>query len=326
MVADPCNAQLESGLFGDEEGMLARFKTSESTDSKVDSTSGFVLWCPEFCCHESSVNGFGFVTSDANQGPNNDGANPAFSGAAWTGNVTPALNPGFALRDPVAQFMSNDLAQDSRCLSACLQMTYSGAMQDSRGQFCRISNFPLEAILSGNDSNTPVTVNQLFQYSSRVERLGIDTVDVVHRGQERNSATFRSEEDDCLDVGNGAPSSVPQTTALLGLKVYGFAWRNVNSQAELNFMLTKNIEWRASPSSGLTQTTVRSNGQSLLPIVTASLDRVKSDWTSGLGANLQSIASSVAKTAFTGVSRALRSDAFGTILKGATAAAPLLLL
>jgi hypothetical protein len=273
MTLDPCNATNVPGIYGSTEGLLARLK---SNTQLVGGTCGFILWAPDFHNQEFSVdpadypqgqNLWTYSSDDPSQSPSNTATLP-YGGQS----IDAAGTTTSALADPAYQLVSQGLIQDARIISACLQMTYYGAAKNSAGEVAYLSNLPLDALLTGAQDDEPLSVNWLMNYATNKRRLGIDTLENVYRLNEQSSDKFKDTGDFAITLANGEPAVVDQTSSALAPRVFGFAWRNIDASEGLSFDLTKSIEWRAKPSSGLTQTHIHRTGSSKVPLVNSYMD------------------------------------------------------
>jgi hypothetical protein len=218
-------------------------------------------------------------------------------------------------------------------------MTYFGKMQDASGEVGYISNLPVGELLNGGTESKPVSVNDLMAYATVKHRLGTDTLEAVYRLNELSSNHFRTETEYLIAIGrNGAtPSRIPNSTATLSPRVFGFVWRNTQPDAGLVFDITKSIEWRAETSSGLSQTPVQTGGPSLVPYINRSIDEHKartghSVW-ERVKSTGQSVASKLSQIAFTGVGQKVLQQGERFLVKqgagmlaGLMEASPLLLM
>lgn len=317
MVADPCNSTLVPGLYGSSEGLLARLKASVQAPVNNFPTCGYLLWCPDYSdvgynpnqTFSSGGNIFMWSSDSSTHQPWNTDTVPYGTDDGQQLGVTAQTIP-----DPAANLLKSDIVSDARVLSACLQMTYFGKMQDSSGEVGFVSNLPVQELLYGGKTNPatgnvpqPFSVDDLLRYVNVKQRLGVDTLENVYRLNELSSEHFRSEHQPLVDVGTiGVISSRVNVTAqTLTPRVFGFVWRNVQPGAGLTFDLTKSIEWRAEASSGIAQVPIRSSGPSMVPHINQAIDRHASLGGGSLWHRVASagrtVASQISKIAFTGV-------------------------
>lgn len=300
MVAHPCDASLEAGIYGSELGLLSRVKVrSVNTSSGV---SGYLLWCPEY--HTTGNNGvlgncFGWSSTTGAIVPTNTVAAPYGTGAQWAVN-----GGGFAINDPAGSLAAGDMVLDARTLSACMKMTYFGAMNDSSGLVGFIDNLPLEALLSGGTAGVAMSVDDVLRASTDVRRLGVDTLECVYRPSEENSGVFKSELDGAMLIGTPTVTvtTITQESLIRAPIVFGFAWTGLTGgNASLSFDLVKNVEWRPEPLSGINSVAPKSTGPSKIQETLAILDRKSPNWSHKVVSEIGGLTSQVAKMAFTGV-------------------------
>lgn len=306
MQIDPCNATNVPGLYGSSEGLLGRFKNNHQLFSEPN---GFFLWAPDF--HNQGLSEVG--------PPYPRGTNVWSYQTANTGSIptnTPTLPYGYgdlaasldvtttSYADPAYSLVNSDLIQDARIVSACMQMTYYGSMKNSAGEVAFISNLPLDALLSGGPGDTPLTVDWLMNYATHKQRLGIDTLENVYRLNEQSSDKFKDTGDFAVSTPDGGSSEVDQVSSTLAPRVFGFVWRSVQVGEGISFDLTKSIEWRAKPASGLTQSHIHRTGPSQVPRINAMIDRLEAAghkvW-ERTKATAASLGSTLAMNAYTGI-------------------------
>jgi len=273
MVADPCNARVVPGLYGSESGMLAKVKSSLVLPTDATATCGYVMWDPDY--HElntglgaGSGNLFRYSSDLSSTQPSNTVAFPF-----GAGDAAPAFDTtAFTLSDPAAALLAGTTVADARALSACMQLTYTGRLLDASGEICFITNLPAHTLLNGGAGGNPLSVNEIFTYAPHKARLTPSTQEVVFRPQE-HSDTYRAETDSLFVYNSGVAATVVAPTAeVLAPIVIGFAWRGVFAGNLFSLDITKNIEWRAEPSTGISQSKQVSHGASKVPAVTAVLD------------------------------------------------------
>lgn len=312
MVADPCNCQLIPGLYGDQEGMMARVK--KTLFNQTTGSAGYILWIPEYSNNGeadtkrgdiySGGNLFTWSTNNPSQEPYNYSS--ATDGKEAYGEITEQLqilssaggqfrlattnSSATACIDPAFPFVSSDIVQDARTLGACIDIKYTGQLYNSSGEICGITDLPLDALIAGGSSLSCASVDQLFQYSTDTKRLGVDKMEVVARlsdAAEHFKTQFdaplacASEQDQSVDKSTTQPTDIARTQQPT---VFGFAWRGLDldtRKANLVFNLYKNIEWRPKPISGITHATpIATSAQSQLKNTLSWLDRFRSGWNS----------------------------------------------
>jgi len=328
LISNPCHAELAPGLYGSNQGLLARLKTTSNSTAGTNGINGFVLWSPDFVNRGTYVTQAGqppslssnilcYVSEDSASRPINSLAAPFASGATWI-----AGQSGFSLPDPAYPLLSGDTARDARTLSACIKMTYYGRLNSSAGQVAFLDNSSISNLLGGGPLNTIPTVDEWFQSSNDVRRLGIDTLEHVWRPTVA-SEIFRDPSDDCVTLmGNGATTE-GESSRVNPTTLYGFAWRGLaNTDTNLAFEFIKNIEWRPEVASGLTSLGIHSSGQSHVATTLAVLDHHDPSWTHRLVQSVEGGVGAVVRAAYTGASSIGRGvgNAIGSIAPGLLAA------
>jgi hypothetical protein len=310
MIGDPCNAPLVPGIYGDQEGLLARVKSTFS--SNMLANSGYLLWSPEYNSDPYNsgapvgpANVFFFGSNSPHVPPSNSASYPYGS---ETYGIGANMGTAKALDDPAAQLLATDLVQDARCISACMSMIYTGKMMDSSGQVAFIEGLPLSAIIADDGSHSSVTsVDSLFTWSTRSTRLGTDKIEVKFRPR-ATTMSFRSAEASPIIVDTPGTSKSIVTTAAQTLQptFFGIAWRGlvVTTTPDFSFELTKCLEWRAAPVSGLTHASPQTinPGPVQLQAVHALDKKIGPGWSAGIEQSVMSNVGRIAQSAFTGAS------------------------
>lgn len=322
MVADPCGATLVPGLYGTSEGFLAKTR-SNITDTSL-SSCGYLIWIPSYSNYgplpgDASVvaglrgNLFSWNNTLSSTNPTNGSPGVAnwtsYGRDAHGGFTSASTHP-----DPASVLLSGDMVEDARCLSACMKMTYTGRMDASAGQVCFVENLPISDLLGseeahGDQGRRPMSVDDIFNLSNSVTRLGVDTVEAVHRAQPVHSKIFQNPNDSPYVLGHDdatfwTPSYVDINADAFGHHAFGIAWRSLDATtpANLSFELTKNIEWRPSSGSGFAHVPpVTLSSTDRMSEIQKRLDRDNPSWNKRIISSAGSMASSIMKTAFTGV-------------------------
>jgi hypothetical protein len=287
----------------------------------MSATSGYLLWSPDY--NSDPFNGgapagpanvFFYSTNASFSPPSNTGTFPFGSDTTPVGGV---MNTSKALDDPAALLLATDLVQDARCISACMNMVYTGKMMDSSGQVAFIEDLPLSALLELDPfvsvPKSETSVDALFNWTTRTTRLGTDKVEVKFR-PDATSARFRSSEASPIIVDTpgttGSVVAVPAQT--LQPTFFGIAWRGLDTSTspKFSFELTKCLEWRASPISGLTHAPPKAiNAGPVVQPAIQFLDRkFGQGWSSGIKESVMSNVGRIAQTAFTGASNYLANQ------------------
>lgn len=337
MIADPCHSTLIPGIYGDQDGLLAKVQQTFSNPGVSTATCGYILWAPDY--HDGPTNLGTSVAGTANLfvwTSDNSSTNPtnsdAFPYGAENNPFEPSTDSAGALPDPARDLLSSDLVADARTIASCMQMTYTGPMFEASGQFCQIENLPLDSVLTGGFSGLPPSVDDIFRLSTKKGRLGTDTREAVSRPSDL-SGTFRNAETAPILVGSqgNTASLLTDPGRVQQPEFYGFAWRGIGggnntSPNPIVFELIKSIEWRPAPISGLTHAQPRTiNPTSMVHKATQHLDKVMPGWTTRVVGALQTAGSALARAAFSGVGNLIGRQAANSMLTFEGGVAPLLL-
>jgi len=313
MIADPCNCTLTPGLHGTSQGFLARLKNV--VDNAAPAPHGYLLWCPRY--HNGSMTSdgnraclFGYATDDTGIRPVNDTNIGSYFGQAQSFLDSFAATTAASFSDPAHFIVSAGLVQDARLLSACMRMTYTGRLDRSAGQVAFIENVPLVSLIGDEAKGPTLSVDDLFRMSDSVQRIGVDTLEVVHRPDLELASVFHDTNDAGLFKKPGDTYTHLATSGeMTQPTVFGFAWRNLSTSAEtplanLTFDLTKNIEWRPKPLAGITVVTPKVTGPpGVLARTIETLDRIDPSWSKRILDSASSLAGKVVTMAATGVAQ-----------------------
>ena len=339
MVADPCNSTLVPGIFGDQDGLLARLKLSIMNPGNNAQTAGYLLWCPDYHCIPDVAasfvfgkgNLFAWSSTHSYLNPTNT---PAFPYGGENTPWNPTQDSAGTINDPAGKFLKTELVQDARTISSCMKLTYTGPMLSSSGQYAFIEALPLSSLLEGGDNAgqpIPPSVDNLFQLATKTGRLGTDTLEVISRPDD-SSQTFRSSDVTPIEVEDqgGLTASILSTEGKTQQPlVYGIAWRGLSATESSPLILDviKNIEWRPRPVSGLTHAVPRGiNPTPMVHKAVTYLDTNHPGWSTKMLAGAASGVASIAKAAFTGVGNSLVNEfTSGRILGDLAGIAPLAL-
>ena len=279
MVANPFNSQLVPGIFGTQEGLIARVKTTLMNPAPADQTCGFMLWAPDYTNAGAETPK---DTSEANT--QNIGANLFFhygddpSVALSNENSADGENFGFgntrvdtgapsnlvfSMKDPASNLLRSTIVADARTLSAGIRVTYTGALINAGGQFAILTALPLGTLLNGGADGGVIAVNDLFQYATDTGRIDREPIEVKARPDD-SSNVFRSDASRCMAWDeNFVPPNVRTKVATYytseGLanqpQFFGIAWRGLPAGVTnpMTFDIVKALEWRPDMVSGLTQ-------------------------------------------------------------------------
>lgn len=313
MLADPCNATLVPGLYGDSEGLLARLKTELTFSGNSNpGTCGYILWLAD--SHGASQIGAGSYRTGSLVGARFNGTSDVVTNTsalpAFCGSVTASDGQGFSRDDPALPLV-NGIARDARTLGACIRLAYLGSMQSAAGQVAFLENVPLTNILGSS-------VDELFRLATNVKRIGVGTHEVKFRPSENSkffstfeqaNTTTKSQRDVSSPLTLGSPGSGETTVEdVRGPRVFGFAWRGTDDATNIAFEFIKNVEWRPRSDSGLpTIKPVAIHETSMVHHAERALDRkLGSSWSLS---SLMSPGGQIAETALTGVLEQVGSSA-----------------
>jgi hypothetical protein len=336
MIMDPCAAVLVPGLLGGVEGYLEKFKVVE-TCSPPDITSfvsvspggasssslsgpqtyGYVLWCPYGNGNDDRVGNSGNVKTIVCWTSSNGGDRPIngtdglFCGSdAGTPGFRGSDNGGYII-DPAANHTGETgAAVDSRLISACIRMTYTGAMSDSQGIFGYLENVPAELVIpSASGSPTGPSVDELLSLSSHTKRLGTDSEEVIFTSDNTINQRFQTSSEGLAAMGipGISTTSLTDASSTESPKCFGFVWAGVAAPVALNFEFLKNIEWRAKRGTNVVMSDPIVTGPSKLPVIQAAVQKAAPGYTRKTLSTAVSMAGSLAQAALTGTGGSMAS-------------------
>jgi len=169
-------------------------------------------------------------------------------------------------------------------------MTYTGAMVNSSGQVGYITDLDPKTLIGGGTASFTPSVSQMFNLCSKTERIGIRTHENRYSAGTDNDSVYHGIDNSCWEYVQdpGLPGQDPLATRVgatasrFRYPAFGFAWRGLdiptNGDASLSFELTKNIEWRPEPVSGLVQPNPTHHGPEKRTGILSSLDRLYPNW------------------------------------------------
>lgn len=264
MLAEPCTAELVSGLNSTDEGLLARLKTTYSTSAT--SENGFVLWDPTYVGGTEVGNCFFQSTLASSTALTNSVANPYIGSNIEVGATS---------------FVKSSTVSDFRIVSACIRVTYTGALLDSKGLVAKVSAMPVDTFFDGQASLDNVSsVDDIIALSGGVIRMGTVTHEVRFHPQSSTTGLFKRAESGAYKLGTASVSrSTPSNDAnRFGASFIGFAWKGVPS-SQLSFEFIQNIEWRPETKAGFVAVLPRQiKPQGYIHTVTKYLDDKYPGW------------------------------------------------
>ena len=309
MLLNPCSADLLPGIHGTSDGFVGKFKLNLNNNSS--GKAGYILWIPQLSnageadgTAREQFNVYAFSGTNGTQSPENTTGNPLGTDGSWAVNGS-----GFSLIDPSSSFLQGNLAQCERLISACIRVSFIGAMSDSSGQIGYIKDFdPRSLIAGGGVGDSPPSVDQVFNLCAKTVRIGTDTHENIYSSQTPNDGVWSTVLSSGWDSGvaasvvGGSLTTVGGQAGRFRYPAFGFCWRGLTTTtANMVFELTKNIEWRPEPVSGLVQPRPHHHGPSLVQSIMAQLDNNAPGWSERLVNVAATGASRVAQAAFTGV-------------------------
>jgi hypothetical protein len=245
MIADPCNASLVPGMYGSNQGMLARFKASysfaEFNALFASYKYGYVIWYPTYHCPATttgSANLFFYGASTASAAP-----------TLLNYGVFGATGTAVAGTDPAYNFTNSDTCQDARTLSACITSSYLGTTSAAQGLYVPLTNIPLELPIFGGTGGAPPSVDQLRNYATFQERAATSD-EVVWRPSV--SSTFFPPARGGLTTSSGSSTTMGEANIVSNPMGIAILFYGVSALSDYTVTCYKNVEWRAEPSSGLT--------------------------------------------------------------------------
>lgn len=290
MLADPCNAPLLPGIYGTQEGLLARVKSTLSNDAPATQTCGFVLWAPDYNndpLEADTHTGYSYANIVYNYGDDaaapmvNDLVNP------YGFSTDPSADSAFVkgIQDPAADLLKSTIVSDARTIGSCITMTYTGALINSGGQYAQLTAIPLTTMLHGGPANAPPSINDLFKYATTTGRIGEEKIEIKGRPDD-SSNIFRSNESGPLvsEFIGGAqvrPTFLSTESKTVEPVFFGVVWRGLPTGVTnpMVFDLLKSIEWRPETASGFTQVPKHAyHAQPQAVKATMLLDRTRPHW------------------------------------------------
>jgi hypothetical protein len=264
-----------------------------SVNGFAGATAGYIVWCPDYTNYQSNLgaNTFWYGTTDSSIAPVNTTVDPYGT-----------LGSAMAIGDPAYNFLASDLVSDCRPVGACMTMQFIGTLRDSSGEVAFIHNLPTQDLLTGGAGGTPLTVDDIFAYTTEKQRLGLEKLENVFKPTDENSVHFRDEDDKLYDVAPGVVTTVSANSENFSSTLIGFAWRGAQPEAPLTFDFIKNVEWRAETSAGLGQNPNTTTGPSVLPVVRRTIEKThRQPWLRTVGQTLLGEAKSAITQAGSGL-------------------------
>lgn len=290
LLADPCHAPLVP-IYGGQNGYLARNSQpatlSNFTGTSLAGTSGYCVWFPQYFCAAPNATAstpvnFYIFTQNAS-------ATPTLNGSLWYSTAGAgtayAANTAVSIPDAASQFMQTGIAEDARCLSACLTLQYTGTTANASGLFFPLTNVPLDLVFNGGSSGTGTMPNyfMMSRYAGSGKRA--DGKCEVKFTPDSQSMSFQDVAYGPL-IGPTSAGTAPSGDAAISRTAqpmgFGFAWQNISAQSDYILTPTKAYEWRPKASSGLSAntSTVSTSSPDFVNRAVTRLNKISPDWQS----------------------------------------------
>jgi hypothetical protein len=277
MLADPCHAELISGLNSTDEGLLARLKTTYSNSSTFE--NGFILWDPTYVGGTAVGNCFFHAATNSAAPTVNTVASP-FGGA---NNITVGATG----------FVQSDTVSDFRVVSACVRITYVGTLLNSQGVLASVEALPVDTFFDGQASlDNVASIDDIMALSPGIKRMGTTTHEVRLHPSSNTNSLFKRDVSGAYVVGTaGVSRTEPSSDAnRFGASFMGFAWKGVPTN-QLTFEFIQNIEWRPETRAGFVSVLPKQiKPQGYIATVTAWLDSNFPGWATATALTIRSAA------------------------------------
>lgn len=255
VISDPCGGPLVTTLDSSTPGQVTeRVRSTYSVAPSSETGNGYIVWFPSY--HNDGYTVTNTSGTKANFAGNlfiysnsSAGVSPSVT-SSGAGTVAMSTT-GLFMKDPAnAMIASASPFSRAQAVSACLQMDYVGQLSALSGQVAVVSNYSLAAFIrnSGSTSTSGVptfpTVDEVFAYANRRERVPLSGAEVIWRPSEfssvmRNNGSFSDGStisapsvtmvDACFYAGNSSTATYP--VAVDPNHVYGIciAWKGVST-------------------------------------------------------------------------------------------------
>jgi hypothetical protein len=164
MVADPCNASLDSMVLGTDGYTMKRY--TRILTLGTDMTSGYLAYAPEFACqaltlgpdaanipHNHYLSTLFFAGSSAAARP---AATGSYAGMFYQGSFADitgiSATQGGNLIAPGEAVFANQSVSEARCVGACITVQYTGRADSRKGQIRIIDNIPVTSFVGPGDT------------------------------------------------------------------------------------------------------------------------------------------------------------------------------
>lgn len=281
MIADPCNAPLES-IYSSQMGggHVFRVRSRFSLRSTVGDRSGFLAWYPSYHCggadgtqdidlsgvptKSGGANLFSYSHSAFGSAPTNTVANPFGSSSSISGVA------GRAIADPAFELVDSSSVSEARTLAACMTLKYIGTTSDRQGEVFVVNSLPQNGLM--RRTGEIVTPSQLGSYAAHTARTPASRLDVIWRptmeseyprktGAQAFGAVDAGLESDAVDapfvlgvpaanVSTQGNSSAPGEVTGIALAYSGM---NPGVAGDIIVELTKIVQIRYAPLEGIVE-------------------------------------------------------------------------
>lgn len=212
LVANPCHGPLVRLLGPSPTGSLVeRLRRTLTLPAAAASVNGYVVIYPSF--HNSgapgynAANNFYFEANSTAVAPINTVANPAGSGGTSGSWI---VDPAYSVLAGTGPFAR------AKCLSACVQVEYLGALSAIQGQVAVVSNYSLSALNTNTGAVTTAfgfpTVDQVFAYAAVRERMQLEGHEAIWRPS-ADQSKFRGTQ---VEESGAAATSLPDAAFWAG--------------------------------------------------------------------------------------------------------------
>jgi len=241
LVADPCNAELVQGLYGQHLGYISRFK---SVHSATSTGANFMFL----------INPYSFANTAAAANPIEGFSwTPATDGTALVNTVanplgTTAATSGSSFRTGGSDFVKSSSVSKARTVSCCVRLIYTGTTSNCAGRVAYLENINSQQIL-----DLPTNA-QFFAMASKTERVTLDPMEVTYRPDEVTDSRPRETFSGAITQGTPSTSASVESQNSLDLdpKWIGFVVDGIDAN-NFTFEVIRVIEWMPGPISGIVQ-------------------------------------------------------------------------
>lgn len=295
MVADPCNAQVVSGLYGDDSGYIIRHKRMTAAGENLQ--DGYYLWCPSGYANPTpgkAINSIFFNTGDRGVHPVNTVANPLGSGQLTGSGIA-----GYSNEHAGDSFAESNVCAKVRAAAACFRMLYVNTTSGCRGRIGFIEGLSTTSVLQ-----LP-SPDDLMSIATKTERTTLDPMEVTFRPDDEVDSRYKEAAFGPIRL--GTPDTDQTTITEFGDKFdpkwIGFVWIGVPSD-HFSFETIRISEWQPDIGLGFTNVVPTTTADdSLVKPVLRALDQTAPGWSTSMYDHVSSAVSSIANTALAGASR-----------------------